>query len=100
MRRTLIIGALAATLLTGSAVGAVSARVFLLNPGDTAVTGDTQCRAVRLADGAPGFRCFVGGDYRAKYGVIIGSHQAAITQYSSFNRYRIIVQRRQSPVAP
>jgi hypothetical protein len=100
-RIAIIITAVAATLFVGAAAGATFTRIFNLRTGDTAASlgGDTQCRVVRL-NGVPGFRCFVGGDYRAKYGILIGSQQVAITQYSGFDSYRVIARKRQSQVAP
>jgi hypothetical protein len=32
--------------------------------------------------------------------VIINEGEAAITRYSGFNRYRVIVRKRQFPIAP
>lgn len=45
-----------------------------------------------------GFVCSVGGDYRARYGVIVNERYAALTQYTGFNRYRVIVRRAQTPL--
>ena len=86
----------------GSAVSASAgtAAYRYLNRGDTAVAtgGETVCRAAPRAGSRLGFVCTVGGDYRARYGVVINEREAAITQYTSFNRYRLLVRKAQSPL--
>jgi hypothetical protein len=89
-------------LVLGASASAIAStnRVAYLNRGDSAVTfGFATSCTVRLLPGrANGFVCRVGGDYRAKYGVRINEHEVAITQYTGFNRYRVIVRKRQSPL--
>jgi len=87
-------------LVLGAATTAIasSTRTAYLSRGDTAVTfGYATSCGVRLLPGrANGFVRNVGGDYRAKYGVRINESEVAIIQYSGFNRYRVIVRKRQS----
>lgn len=71
-----------------------------LNRGDAAIAsgGETVC-VVRTHGGSRnGFVCRVGGDYRAKYGVIVNEREVAITQYVGFSRYRVLVRKAQSPL--
>jgi len=80
--------------------GAATLRYLYLQRGDAAVAsgGATVCVA-RPYDGSRNwFVCRVGGDYRARYGVIINEREAAITRYTGFNRYRVVVRRRQAPL--
>ncbi|HEX2459262.1 MAG TPA: hypothetical protein VHJ58_03855, partial [Vicinamibacterales bacterium] len=99
-------------LMTGIAIGlvagvagtarGVAVRDFFPHRGDRvfAFGGESGC-TVRPHNGSRnGFVCRVGGDYRARYGVIINEREAAITQYSGFNRYHVILRKRQSPLAP
>lgn len=99
----IVVGALLATVATATATD--TERTFYPERGDTAVADDTAVACTVIPD-APGpdraggdaFRCKVGGDYRAKYGVIISDRQVALTQYTAFSRYRIILRRPQSAV--
>jgi len=86
--------------VTAAATASSTARSFYLNRGDTAIDtgGEAQCTTVGTPYINSKFVCKVGGDYRAEYGVIIGSREAALTLYTSFNRYRVIVRRTQSPL--
>jgi hypothetical protein len=90
---------------TGMAAATTAGRTFFLRPTDDAVLygGDTVCRAVGqgpVRGSAAAFRCRVGGDYRAKYGVIISNQSVQLTQYTGFDRYRVVLRKRQSPVTP
>jgi len=97
-------------LITGFVVGLVlgttataiasTTRFVYLKRGDTAVaTGGATACTVRPHRGSQnGFICNVGGDYRAKYGVIVNEADVSITQYTGFNRFRVIVRKRQSPL--
>ncbi|MDQ5821953.1 MAG: hypothetical protein M3540_10980 [Actinomycetota bacterium] len=100
MKVTLIV-TLALVILIGTATAsATTLRDVFLNRGDRAFStgGSTSC-IVRPHNGSlNGFVCRVGGDYRAKYGVIINEGEVAITQYTSFDRYRVILRKRQSPL--
>lgn len=97
---------LATGLVLGIAFGAVATalagttRFVYLNRGDGAVAngGETACTAAPHAGSRLGFVCKVGGDYRAKYGVIVNEKEVSVTQYTGFNRYRVIVHKRQSPL--
>jgi hypothetical protein len=99
--RRLIVG-----LVVGIAIGVVSTsfassgRIFYLNRGDAAVSngGETVCDASPHGGSRLGFICKVGGDYRARYGVIVNEKEVAITRYSGFSHYRVIVHRLQNPV--
>jgi hypothetical protein len=73
---------------------------YYLNRGDSAITADIVCTVIPRPGSVGGFGCAVGGDYRAKYGVIITDREASITQYTSFSRYHVIVRRFQSPIKP
>ena len=75
---------------------------FYLKRGDNAITfgAETICTDMPHGGNGDGFICKVGGDYRARYGVIINSGEAAITQYSNFERYRVVFRRRQCPQWP
>ena len=99
-------------LMVGLVIGATSPagggplRGVYPSPGDRVfVTGTaTSCTvgppaAVSTGVGL-GFVCRVGGDYRARYGVVINDGEVAITRYTGFNRYRVIVRKQQSPVPP
>jgi hypothetical protein len=95
-------------LITGIVIGVVigtatmaiatTTRTAYLNRGDSAVTQGyaTSCTVRLLPGRANGFVCNVGGDYRAKYGVRINESEVAITQYTGFSRYRVIIRKRQS----
>ena len=102
--RNLIAG-LAVGVVLGAAATAIAAttgttRTAYLVRGDSAVTQGyaTSCTVRLLPGRANGFVCNVGGDYRARYGVRINESEVAITQYTAFNRYRVIVRRKQSPL--
>jgi hypothetical protein len=84
----LIIGAAGTALARGD-------KTAYLNRGDSAVGigGATQCRAAPHAGSRLGFVCRVGGDYRAAYGVMINEREAAITQYTGFTLYRVLIRR-------
>jgi hypothetical protein len=96
--------------LSGLAVGltlAAAATAFAtargdayLKRGDTAsaVGGETACTVQSHGGSRNGFVCRVGGDYRAKYGVIVNEREVAITRYVAFNRYRVTIRRAQSPL--
>lgn len=86
--------------VAATATASSTARSYYLNRGDTAIDsgGEAQCTTVGTPYVNSKFVCKVGGDYRARYGVIIGSREASLTQYTSFNRYRVIVRRKQSPL--
>ena len=86
---------------TATATASTAAYKYL-NRGDTAVAvgGETACRALPHRSSRNGFVCRVGGDYRAKFGVLINEREAAITQYTGFNSYRMIFRKRQSALAP
>lgn len=90
-------------LAVGAAATATAAigRSFYLNEGDWAIPlgGATACQVIRYKGSQPGFRCRVGGDYRAKFGVIITEQHIAVTRYTGFHRYRIFWERRQTGVA-
>lgn len=75
-------------------------RTVYVNRGDTVVAnmGETTCTARSHAWSALGFVCQVGGDYRARYGVIVNEREVAIVQYSSPSRYKVVVERLQSPL--
>ena len=99
--KRLAIGVILGFTLGAAAVAlAASSRFAYLNKGDSAIAngGETVCKATPHAGSRLGFVCQVGGDYRARYGVIINEKEAAITQFSSFNRYRVVVHRKQSPL--
>jgi hypothetical protein len=89
-------------LIIGTAATAIASttRTAYLKRGDTAVTFGfaTSCTVRPLTGRSNGFVCNVGGDYRAKYGVRINEGEVAITQYTGFNRYRVIVRKRESPL--
>jgi hypothetical protein len=97
-------------MLTGVVLGVIVAaagtalahggKVAYLNRGDSAVGigGETQCMAAPHAGSRLGFVCRVGGDYRARYGVLINEREAAITEYTGFNRYRVLVRKVQQPI--
>lgn len=97
-------------LLTGVVVGlvigtaatatATTARDAYLNRGDRAFSsgGETTCTVLPHGGSRNGFVCKVGGDYRAKYGVIVNEREVAITQYTAFSRYRVLTRKAQSPV--
>jgi hypothetical protein len=89
----LIIGAAGTALARGD-------KTVYLNRGDSAATfgGETACNAAPHAGSRLGFVCRVGGDYRAAYGVIINEREAAITQYTGFTRYRVLIRRVQHPI--
>jgi hypothetical protein len=98
------------TLITGMVIGLVigtaatamasTTRTAYLKRGDSAVTFGyaTSCTVRLLRGRANGFVCNVGGDYRAKYGVTINESEVTLTQYTGFNRYRVIHRRQQSPL--
>jgi len=88
------IGAAAATATTSTDV--------YLNRGERAygAGGEVACTVLPHRGSRNGFICKVGGDYRAKYGVIINEREVALTQYTGFSRFRVVVRRPQSPVAP
>lgn len=92
-------------VLIGVALGAGGAvasplRTVYMGGGDRAVAnmGETVCTVAAHAGSRPGFVCQVGGDYRARYGVIVNEREVAITRYSTSTRYRVLVARRQAPV--
>lgn len=88
-------------LIGTAAASANTLRDVYLNRGDRAIPtgGETVC-SVRPHNGSRnGFVCRVGGDYRAKYGVIINEGEVALTEYTGFDRYRVVVRKRQSPLA-
>jgi hypothetical protein len=89
----LVIGAAGTALAVGH-------KVAYLNRGDSAVGigGATSCTAAPHGGSSLGFVCRVGGDYRAAYGVIINEREAAITQYTGFTRYRVLIRRVQHPI--
>jgi hypothetical protein len=95
---TVVLTLLIAVPLTATA--AIKGRTYYLNLGDGAVPGHdaTVCTVVRMPISRTGFRCKVGGDYRGKYGVMISSHEVALTQYTSFNRFKVILRKRQVSV--
>jgi hypothetical protein len=74
--------------------------VVYLKRGDSAATfgGETACTAMPHGGSRLGFVCRLGGDYRAAYGVIINEREAAITQYTGFSRYRVLVRKVQHPI--
>jgi hypothetical protein len=91
------IGLVIGSVTTGSAA---LLRDIYAKEGDRVGTGATTvCDVVPYGRSLPGFNCRVGGDYRAKYGVIINELWVAVTQYTGFNRYHVIWQRRQKGVA-
>lgn len=91
------IGVAAGSIATA---GATTARDVYLQNGDRAFpyAGETTCTARRHAGSRLGFVCNVGGDYRARYGVIINEREVAITRYSSFSRFDVVARKLQSPV--
>jgi hypothetical protein len=95
---TVVLTLLVAVPLTATA--AITGRTYYLNLGDGAVPGHdaTVCTVVRMPISRTGFRCKVGGDYRGKYGVMISSHEVALTQYASFSRFKVVLRKRQSAV--
>jgi hypothetical protein len=99
--KKLLIG-LGIGFVIGSAATATGSATFdaYLNRGDRAITlgGETRCKVRPHRGSRDGFVCRVGGDYRAKYGVIINEREVAITQYTDFNRYSVLVRKRQSPL--
>ena len=70
-----------------------------LNRGERAfsVGGETTCTVLPHGGSRNGFICKVGGDYRAKFGVIVNEREVAITQYTAFGRYRLLTRKTQSP---
>jgi hypothetical protein len=99
--RKLVTGVMIGLVLGAAATAIASTtRTAYLDRGDSAVTQGyaTSCTVRLLTGRANGFVCNVGGDYRAKYGVRINESEVAITQYRGFNRYRVIVRKRQSPL--
>jgi hypothetical protein len=102
--RTAIAILIVALALIGTATAAVNAKRYYVNFGEIAVTngGEVQCLGIlkndfiRPGPGSSGFRCFVGGDYRAKYGVIISSQSVKVLQYVSRDRYRVIITKQQA----
>lgn len=76
-------------------------RDFYLDRGDRAFStgGEVTCTGSPHRGSRNGFICKVGGDYRAKFGVIINEREVAITQYTAFSRYRVVVRKRQSAAA-
>jgi hypothetical protein len=89
----IMIGVAAGIATTAAAVG--FGRDVYLNAGDHAIAagGATSCDVARHGGSRPGFRCYVGGDYRAPYGVIVNECEAAITRYTGFSHYRVIYRR-------
>jgi hypothetical protein len=89
-------------LVLGTAATAIAntTRFAYLNRGDTAIStgGETACTVRPHRGSRNGFICNVGGDYRAKYGVIVNEREVSITRYTNFNRFRVIVRKRQSPL--
>jgi hypothetical protein len=87
-------------LVLGTAATAIAntTRFAYLNRGDTAIAtgGETACTVRPHRGSRNGFICNVGGDYRAKYGVIVNEREVSITRYTNFNRFRVIVRKRQS----
>jgi hypothetical protein len=96
-------------LIVGLAVGIASTslasgnRFLYLNRGDAAVSngGETTCKASPHGGSRLGFICQVGGDYRARYGVIVNEKEVDLIQfshYTNFTGYKIVVHRDQNPV--
>jgi hypothetical protein len=99
--RRFVLGVLVGVALGAAATAtATTARTVYLNRGDIAVptAGETLCTVRPWGGSRNGFVCQVGGDYRAKYGVIVNERYVAVTQYTTFNRYRLLVRRTQSPI--
>ena len=59
---------------------------------------ETACTVKPWGGSRNGFICQVGGDYRARYGVIINERYAALTEYTGFDRYRIVLRKPQAPL--
>jgi hypothetical protein len=77
-----VAGALVASATTALAVNGTQTVQF--KPGDSAwLPGPyerTTCEAVAKR-GAPTFSCFVGTDYRGRYGVELSDREAVVTEY-------------------
>jgi hypothetical protein len=99
-----LLSGIALGLVAGAATTATATtmRDAYLNRGDRAVSvgGETSCVVLPHNRSRNGFVCSVGGDYRAKYGAIINEREVSVTQYTGFNRFRVILRKRQSPVTP
>ena len=97
--KTLVTVLLTLLVAVPIATAAGKVRTYYLKRGDAAAVegSDSLCTVVRLPK-ANGFRCKVGGDYRAKYGVTINSYEVTVTQYTAFDRFKVILKRRQSPL--
>jgi hypothetical protein len=82
-----------------TATATIKGRTYYLKVGDGAVPGHnaTVCTVVRM-QGDAGFRCKVGGDYRGRWGVMINTREVALMEYTSFNRFKVILRKRQSAV--
>lgn len=86
MRRiVLTVAATLAMAVPVTAIAATKGRAYYLERGDVAYHfgGETACAIARLP-GGDGFRCKVGGDYRARHGVTVNSAEVTITQYTAF----------------
>jgi hypothetical protein len=74
-----VMAGLVAGCILGATLTAVAstARTAYLNRGDGAVANGsaTSCVVKSIAGGPNGFRCSVGGDYRARYGVLINDRR-------------------------
>ena len=91
--------------VVGTATAAAT-RLYYLNTGDTAILNgsDEQCQVVKVSSG-PAFRCFAGGDYRGKYGVLFSNQRVSVIQYTRFKNfnkfpYKVVFTRRQSSILP
>jgi hypothetical protein len=81
--KVLAVGILALALATGA--GAAAFKTFFLGRGDTALYGSVQCHA----KGA-GFFCFVGGDYRRRYGVTISGRSVTVERFTDFSHHHTV----------
>jgi hypothetical protein len=89
--KVLALGALALVLAAGA--GAATLKTFFLGRGDTALYGSIQCRIK-----GQGFFCFVGGDYRLRYGVTISGRSVTVQRFTDFSHHYTVQRWRQSGV--
>ncbi len=106
MRRIAIAVASVVLLSVVGTATAAATRLYYLNTGDTAILNgsDEQCQVVKVSSRSA-FRCFAGGDYRGKYGVLFSNQRVSVIQYTRFKNfnqfpYKVVFTRRQSPMLP
>ena len=98
MRLALAFAAGAAIAAAASAFALPANQSVALQPGDSAyfeAPGELTTCQVLNKRGVETFSCFVGGEYRAKYGVAINGREVTVNQYfgvTAAKRYKTVVR--------